>query len=37
MGYVKIAKDGPIVVEVTAKNQGIFDDFFQRPLYWVHS
>jgi hypothetical protein len=32
MGYVNIAKDGPIVVEVPPKNQGIFDDFFQRPL-----
>jgi hypothetical protein len=32
MGYVNLAKDGPIVVEVTPKNQGIFDDFFQRPL-----
>jgi hypothetical protein len=32
MGYVNLAKDGPIVVEVPAKNQGIFDDFFQRPL-----
>jgi hypothetical protein len=32
MGYVNLAKDGPIVVEVPAKNQGILDDFFQRPL-----
>ncbi len=32
MGYVNLAKDGPIVVEVPAKNQGIFDDFYQRPL-----
>lgn len=32
MGYVNIAKDGPIVVEVPPKNQGILDDFFQRPL-----
>jgi hypothetical protein len=32
MGYVNLAKDGPIVVEVPPKNQGIFDDFFQRPL-----
>lgn len=32
MGYVNIAKDGPIVVEVPPKNQGIFDDFYQRPL-----
>jgi hypothetical protein len=32
MGYVNIAKDGPIVVEVPANNQGILDDFYQRPL-----
>ncbi|WP_239482826.1 DUF1254 domain-containing protein [Paraburkholderia sp. C35] len=32
MSYVNIAKDGPIVVEVPPKNQGILDDFFQRPL-----
>jgi hypothetical protein len=32
MGYVDLAKDGPIVVEVPPKNQGILDDFFQRPL-----
>jgi hypothetical protein len=32
MGYINIAKDGPIVVEVPPKNQGILDDFFQRPL-----
>ncbi len=27
MAYVNIAKDGPIVVEVPANNQGILDDF----------
>jgi hypothetical protein len=32
MGYVNLAKDGPIVVKVPPNNQGIFDDFFQRPL-----
>jgi hypothetical protein len=32
MAYVNIAKDGPIVVEVPANNQGILDDFYQRPL-----
>ncbi len=32
MGYVNLAKDGPIVVEVPPQNQGIFDDFYQRPL-----
>jgi len=31
MGYVNV-KDGPIVVEVPPKMQGILDDFFQRPL-----
>ncbi|MGF6771062.1 hypothetical protein P3T18_003541 [Paraburkholderia sp. GAS199] len=32
MAYVNIAKDGPIVVEVPPQNQGILDDFYQRPL-----
>ena len=32
MGYVNIGEDGPIVVEVPPRNQGILDDFFQRPL-----
>ena len=32
MGYINIGKDGPIVVEVPPRMQGIFDDFFQRPL-----
>jgi hypothetical protein len=32
MAYVNIAKDGPIFVEVPANNQGILDDFYQRPL-----
>lgn len=32
MGYVNLAKDGPIVVEVPPNTQGILDDFFQRPL-----
>lgn len=32
MTYVNIAKDGPIVVEVPPNNQGILDDFYQRPL-----
>jgi hypothetical protein len=32
MAYVNIAKDGPIVVEVPPNNQGILDDFYQRPL-----
>jgi len=32
MGYLDLHKDGPLVVEVPAGVQGIFDDFFQRPL-----
>lgn len=32
MGYLDLKKDGPLVVEAPAGVQGIFDDFFQRPL-----
>ncbi|VVE65519.1 signal peptide protein [Pandoraea captiosa] len=32
MGYLDLHKDGPLVVEVPPGVQGIFDDFFQRPL-----
>jgi hypothetical protein len=32
MGYLDLHKDGPLVVEVPAGVQGMFDDFFQRPL-----
>lgn len=32
MGYLDLHKDGPLVVEVPEGIQGIFDDFFQRPL-----
>lgn len=32
MGYLELLKDGPLVVEVPAGLQGMFDDFFQRPL-----
>lgn len=32
MGYVNLKEDGPIVVEVPPMMQGIFDDFWQRPL-----
>jgi hypothetical protein len=32
MGYINIGKDGPIVVEIPPRMQGILDDFFQRPL-----
>jgi hypothetical protein len=32
MSYLDVGKDGPLVVEVPAKIQGMFDDFYQRPL-----
>jgi len=32
MGYLDLHKDGPLVVEVPQGVQGMFDDFFQRPL-----
>lgn len=32
MGFVDLEEDGPLVVEVAPGLQGIFDDFFQRPL-----
>lgn len=32
MGYLDLHKDGPLVVEVPSGVQGMFDDFFQRPL-----
>jgi hypothetical protein len=32
MGYLDLQKDGPLVVEAPAGVQGMFDDFFQRPL-----
>lgn len=32
MGYLDLHKDGPLVVEVAQGVQGMFDDFFQRPL-----
>ncbi|WP_433703990.1 DUF1254 domain-containing protein [Paraburkholderia sacchari] len=32
MGYLDLHKDGPLVVEVAPGVQGMFDDFFQRPL-----
>ena len=32
MGYVDVGKDGPIVIEVPPKLQGILDDFWQRPI-----
>ena len=32
MGYVDVGTDGPLVIEVPAKLQGILDDFWQRPV-----
>jgi hypothetical protein len=32
MGYVDVATDGPLVIEVPPRQQGILDDFWQRPL-----
>ena len=32
MGYIDLAVDGPTVVEVPPKQQGILDDFWQRPI-----
>ncbi|MCO4876318.1 DUF1254 domain-containing protein [Paraburkholderia caribensis] len=32
MGYLDLHKDGPLVVEAPQGVQGMFDDFFQRPL-----
>ena len=32
MGYVDLKADGPTVIEVPPKQQGILDDFWHRPL-----
>ena len=32
LGYLDLAADGPTVVEVPPKQQGILDDFWQRPI-----
>jgi hypothetical protein len=32
MGYLDLAADGPLVIEVPPGLQGILDDFFQRPI-----
>jgi len=32
MGYVDLGQDGPLVIEVPPKLQGILDDFWQRPV-----
>jgi hypothetical protein len=32
MGYVDLGKDGPLVIDVPPGQQGILDDFWQRPI-----
>jgi hypothetical protein len=32
MGYVDLGQDGPLVIEVPPGQQGILDDFWQRPV-----
>jgi len=32
MGYVNLGKDGPLVIDVPPGQQGILDDFWQRPI-----
>lgn len=32
MGFLDLAQDGPMVIEVPPGLQGILDDFFQRPI-----
>lgn len=32
LGYIDLQKDGPTVVDVPPKQQGILDDFWQRPI-----
>jgi len=32
LGYIDLQKDGPTVVEVPPEQQGILDDFWQRPI-----
>ena len=32
MGYVDLGKDGPLVIELPPNQQGILDDFWQRPV-----
>jgi hypothetical protein len=32
MTYVDVGKDGPLVIEIPPEQQGILDDFFQRPI-----
>ena len=35
MGYVDLGNDGPLVIEVPPGQQGILDDFWQRPIRMV--
>jgi hypothetical protein len=32
MGYIDLKRDGPTVIDVPPKQQGILDDFWQRPI-----
>jgi hypothetical protein len=32
MSYIDVGKDGPLVIEIPPEQQGILDDFFQRPI-----
>jgi hypothetical protein len=32
MGYVDVGQDGPLVIEIPPQQQGILDDFWQRPI-----
>lgn len=32
MSYVDVGKDGPLVIEIPPQQQGILDDFWQRPI-----
>lgn len=32
MGYVDVGQDGPLVIEIPPQQQGILNDFFQRPI-----
>ncbi|WP_081850830.1 DUF1254 domain-containing protein [Caballeronia grimmiae] len=32
MGYIDLGRDGPMVVEIPPKQQGILNDFWQRPI-----
>jgi hypothetical protein len=32
MGYIDVGKDGPIVIQIPPEQQGILNDFWQRPI-----